>query len=344
MTVSPSAPAPLGLDGLSAADPAYVESVRFGLDRVEARLRVAVRSADLDLVSQTARHLVEAGGKRFRPLLAVLAAGFGRPDDPAVIEAAVVVELTHLASLYHDDVMDEADVRRGVDAANSRWGNSVAILTGDYLFARASEVIADLGPEAVKIQSATFARLVTGQIRETAGPPPGVDPLEHHMRVLAEKTGSLIATSARLGAMMAGVPAPTVEVLSRYGEAVGLAFQMSDDLIDIASDPADSGKTPGTDLREGVPTLPMIFARRTANGSSADPGARRLAELLAGPVAEADVEEALTLLRRSPAMAEAQAVAESYARRARALAGSLPDLPARAALESLADYVVARTS
>lgn len=333
------APARGSLAGLEVVDPALEASVRTGLERVEARLRAAAAS-EFGFVTSTARHLMDAGGKRFRPLLALLAAHFGDPAAPGVVESAVVVELTHLATLYHDDVMDEAIARRGAVSANSRWGNTIAILTGDYLFARASDVLADLGPEAVRVQARTFSRLVTGQIRETAGPQPGEDPIDHHLLVLAEKTGSLIATSARFGATFAAVPAPQVELLHRYGEAVGVAFQLSDDLLDITAERAESGKVPGTDLREGIPTLPVLFALRSADG---DPDSTRLRELLAGPVPEESIPEALALLRRSPAIDAARGVLRSYADRAHGLLRDLPDVPARAALEGLADFVVSRT-
>src|ERR687889_1367433 len=163
-----------------------------GLGRVEEALLTAVGSEHA-FVREAAGHLVAAGGKRFRPLLALLAAELGNPTAPGVVESAVVCELTHLATLYHDDVMDEAAVRRGAPSANSRWGNSVAILVGDYLFARAADIAATLGPEAVRLQARTFARLVHGQIAETVGPRPGVDPVDHYLHVIAEKTGSLIA-------------------------------------------------------------------------------------------------------------------------------------------------------
>jgi len=331
---------PLTLTGLEFADPALSESVRDGLDRVEQRLRDAVGS-DFDLVGEPARYLVEAGGKRFRPLLTLLAAHVGDPSAPGVVEAAVVVELTHLATLYHDDVMDEAQVRRGAESANSRWSNTVAILTGDFLFSRASSVLAELGPEAVRIQARTFERLVTGQIRETAGTPPGTDGVEHYLRVLDEKTGSLISTCALFGGLFGGAPAPVVDVLRRYGEAIGIAFQLSDDLLAVASDSVESGKTPGTDLREGVRTLPVLYALRSP---AADPPSARLRELLAVlPPDESAIDEALDLLRRSPAMDQARAVLLSYADRARAVLDDLPDVPARTALLALADYVVART-
>jgi len=334
-----TAPAP-GLTGLDLAEPALAASVQAGLDRVEALLRESVRS-DFALVGEAARHLADAGGKRFRPLLTLLAAHVGDPSAAGVVESAVVVELTHLATLYHDDVMDEASVRRGAVSDNARWTNTVAILTGDFLFSRASDLLAELGPEAVRIQARTFSRLVTGQIRETAGPPPGGDPVAHYLTVLAEKTGSLIATSAMFGAMFGGAPAAVADLLRRYGELIGIAFQLSDDLLDVAADSAASGKTPGTDLREGVRTLPVLFALRSA-GSSAEE--IRLRRLLAEPLPEPDeLSEALDLLRRSPAMAEARAMLMSYAGRARSLLSGLPGSPARDALSALADFVVART-
>src|SRR5262249_2762474 len=253
------------------------------------------------LVERAARYLVEAGGKRFRPVLTLLASHFGAdPENEQVIAAAVVVELTHLGTLHHDDVMDEATVRRGAASANARWGNTLAILTGDFLFARASDVLAGLGPEAVRIQARTFARLVSGQIRETVGPGEG-DPVEHYLSVLADKTGTLSATPALVGARLAGADRGAVDGLRRYGETIGVAFQISDDLLDVASDPAESGKTPGTDLREGVRTLPVLYAL-----ASSDPAEARLRDLLAGPLTDdARHAEALRLLRISPAMATA---------------------------------------
>ena len=227
-------------------------------------------------VTQAATHLMMAGGKRFRPLLVLLAAETGpHPEAEEVETAACVVELTHVASLYHDDVMDEAALRRGADTANARWDNLVAILTGDFLFGRSSELTADLGPDAVRIQARTFTRLVEGQILETVKPGPGEDPLAHYLEVVAGKTGSLIATSARYGAMFGGARPEVVEALRAYGEIVGSAFQLSDDILDIASESDTSGKTPGTDLREGVPTLPVLMAR-----TSTDPADARLLVLL----------------------------------------------------------------
>jgi heptaprenyl diphosphate synthase len=232
--------------------------------------------------------------------------------------------------------MDEATLRRGARSANSRWDNTVAILTGDFLFARASEITADLGTEATRILAQTIAVLCEGQIRETLGPQPGDDPVEHYLSVLAEKTGSLIATSGRLGALLSGADPVAVDVLTRYGATIGMAFQLSDDLIDVVSETVQSGKTPGTDLREGIRTLPVLYALR-----SGDPA---VAALLDGPLDDdAAHASALAALRGHPAMAEARATLESYVADAKRIASDLPDTPARAALLALADFVLART-
>ncbi|HLM07733.1 MAG TPA: polyprenyl synthetase family protein [Blastococcus sp.] len=321
---------PEGALGASLAD---------GLVRVEEALSSAVGS-EHPFVREAAGHLMAAGGKRFRPMLALLAAQLGDPRAPEVVQAAVVCELTHLATLYHDDVMDEAAVRRGAPSANSRWSNSIAILTGDLLFARASDLLADLGPDAVRIQARTFERLVTGQIRETVGPQPGDDPVAHYLAVLADKTGSLVATSARFGAGFAGVDPALVTALTAFGEEVGVAFQISDDLLDIVSQDGASGKAPGTDLREGIATLPALFVL-----SGDDPADARLRELVARPVTdEREHAEALALLRSSSGLAQATVVLGQYADRARARLGPVPAGDVRDALSALCDYVVTRTS
>jgi heptaprenyl diphosphate synthase len=255
-----------------------------------------------------------------------------------------VVELIHLATLYHDDVMDSATMRRGAQSANSRWDNTVAILTGDFLFAHASRLVADLGPEAVRIIAETFAELVTGQMRETRGPRPGDDAIEHYLTVIAEKTGSLIATSGRYGGMFSGCTPEQVESLHRFGAAIGTAFQISDDIIDITSPSADSGKTPGTDLREGVNTLPMLYALQ-AGSTDRGGAAERLRTLLARPITDdAEVDEALGLLRTGPGVARARTVLAQRASAARAELAKLPDCPAADALASLTTYVVDRTA
>ena len=337
MSTGDSVLAALGLE----IDPAVDETVTATLAAVEEALRSNVASAD-PLVADAARHLMDAGGKRFRPMVLALAAEFGDPSRAEIVPAALVVELTHLATLYHDDVMDEADVRRGAPSANARWGNSVAILVGDYLFARAADIAASLGPEAVHLQARTFARLVHGQIAETVGPR-GSDPIGHYLSVITEKTASLISTSARFGGLFSGAAPEHVEALAGYGETIGIAFQLSDDLLDIASESVQSGKTPGTDLREGVPTLPVLYALAD---DDQDASAVRLREILAiGPVTDDAMHaEALGLLRESAAMKRARETVRTYAEEARSRLASLPDAEPKRALESLCDVIADRTN
>ncbi len=319
-------------------DPEFTERVSALLEVVEQRLAEAA-VADSDFVTEAALHTISAGGKRFRPLLVVLAALLaGEADEDAIVRAALVMELTHVASLYHDDVMDEAQLRRGAPSANQRWDNTVAILVGDYLFARASSIVATLGTEYVKLQAQTFARLVQGQIAETRGPLPGEDLLTHYLGVLADKTGSLIAASTIFGGMVAGLGENELRALDAYGEEIGVVFQLSDDLLDIASD--SSGKTPGTDLRAGVPTLPTLLARTSTEPSDA----RLLALLDADLSADADLAEALDLMRAHPAMTEARAEITRRAEIARAHLAPLPDGPAKQALSALCDGVITRSS
>jgi heptaprenyl diphosphate synthase len=293
------------------------------------------------LLASVSRHLIDAGGKRFRATLVLLAGQFGNPADERIVPAAVAIELTHLATLYHDDVMDEAVVRRGHESANSRWSNMIAILTGDFLFARASSIVSDLGAQAIRIQADTFSQLVSGQIAETVGPAPGADPLAHYLRVVRDKTGSLIATAGRFGAMFSGAPPEVVAGVTGACQAIGVAFQLSDDILDVTSDSAETGKTPGTDLREGVRSLPVLHALR-----SADPAGGRLRQLLTtADLTDPELHaEALALLRADPAMAAARADLRRWADTASEQVAGLPDVPARAAFEAMCDYVVRRTS
>jgi heptaprenyl diphosphate synthase len=334
----------VGPFGLTVRDKALEADVRAGLSAVEEGLIEATKS-DVPFITGAAQHLVRAGGKRFRPLLVMLGAQFGDPYAPGVVPSAVVVELTHLATLYHDDVMDEADVRRGVPSANVNWTNSVAVLTGDYLFARASHILADLGPEAVRIQAEAFERLVTGQIMETAGPGDGQDPVQHYLDVIAGKTGSLIAVAGRFGGLMSGADESVVSILTQYGERVGTAFQLADDVLDIASDSHESGKTPGTDLREGVPTLPVLRLRAHAASPQATAEDRALLELLDGDLTDdARHAEALTALRAHPALEQARRDTVRYANEAREMLTPLPDCAAKTALSQLCDAVVHRAA
>ena len=306
---------------------------------VEALLRSHTRS-EYPFVDETAHHLVAAGGKRLRPLLTLLTAQYGDPNREGIIAAAVACEITHLATLYHDDVMDEAPLRRGVESANMRWGNTIAILTGDFLFAKSSDLLADLGPAAVRLQARTFERLVIGQIMETQGPNPGQDPLEHYLKVVADKTGSLIAASARYGGMISGAPADITDTVTVFGEKIGVAFQLADDVIDIASESNQSGKTPGTDLREGVPTLVTLNVMKSNDPADAD-----LKRLLSAPIEdEPTVQEVLLALRNHRALDESREQLHQVAKQARGALGPLPINDATGALMSLCDAVIDRSA
>ncbi|WP_280468675.1 polyprenyl synthetase family protein [Nocardia cyriacigeorgica] len=324
--------------GVDLGDSELAATVRTGLADVE-KLLIEELSDGASFLQEAALHLAKAGGKRFRPLFTILTGQLGpRPTDPDLITAGTVVELVHLATLYHDDVMDEATMRRGAPSVNSRWGNSIAILAGDYLFAHASRLVSTLGPDAVRIIAETFAELVTGQMRETMGAAEAKDPVAHYLRVVWEKTGSLIAAAGRFGGTFSGADTEHVERLARLGDAVGTAFQISDDIIDISSESAQSGKTPGTDLREGVHTLPVLYALRD-EGADGD----RLRTLLARPLeTDAEVDEALALLGRSPGMAQAKQKLQEYADLAYAELSALPPGPANDALVRLVRYTIER--
>ena len=330
----------MSVAAIPGVDEALAARVADGLDAVAARLTEVVDHDD-PFVAEASGHLAAAGGKRFRPLLTLLASEVGDGWDERVVDAAVGVELTHLASLYHDDVMDEADLRRGVQSANARYGNSTAILVGDLLFGTASRVIAGLGAEAVRIQAETFVQLCAGQIRDDRQTGVGGDAeaaVTAYLSILADKTGSLIATAARYGAMFGGCDEATVRTLTAYGEKLGIVFQLADDLLDISSE--SSGKTPGTDLREGKATLPVLYAR-----TSRDPADARLLELTSRPVTdEAELAEAITLLRAHPAMKQAQAHTDRVADEARALLDGLEPGPAVDALRALVDGVSKRSA
>ena len=331
---APATPPVLALPGLTAE---LAQRLGDGLAAVDRLLTETVDHDD-PLIAEASGHLAEAGGKRLRPLLTLLAAEVGDGINEQVVAAATGVELTHLASLYHDDVMDEADVRRGVPSVNAKYDNSTAILIGDLLFGKASELVAGLGAEAVLIQAQAFVRLCAGQIREDRPCPPGTVPVDYYLSVLADKTGALIATAARYGAMFGGCSAQQVETLTAYGERLGMAFQLSDDLIDIASDSHDSGKTPGTDLREGVDTLAVLYAK-----SSTDPADARLRELLSGDLhGDVRLGETVALLRANPALDRARETTRAVGSQAVRLLEPLPDGDAKTALAALVTTVVDR--
>ena len=325
--------------GIPDIDSALEQELLVSMAEVEVLLRGSIEGK-YPLVIETSRHLVDAGGKRLRPLLTLIASQFGNPKAKGIIEAAVVCELTHLGTLYHDDVMDEAPLRRGVESANNRWNNTVAILTGDYLFAKTSQLLADLGPEAVRLQAFTFERLVIGQITETQGSSEGKTQLEHYLNVVADKTASLISASARYGAMISGADVKIMDALTKFGEEIGTVFQLADDIIDITSDSKESGKTPGTDLREGVPTLVTLFILESNDPADAD-----LKKILSAPITdEAVVAETIMKLRSHSALTKSRELVAGYGRSAQKHLELLPEGPAKAALVGLSQAVISRTS
>ena len=325
--------------GIPDIDPVLEKDLLASMAEVEVFLRNSIEGK-YPLVIETSRHLVDAGGKRLRPLLTLIASHFGNPRAKGIIEAAVVCELTHLGTLYHDDVMDEAPLRRGVESANNRWNNTVAILTGDYLFAKTSQLLADLGPEAVRLQALTFERLVIGQIMETQGSSTDKTALEHYLSVVSDKTASLISASARYGAMISGADEKIMDALTKFGEEIGTVFQLADDIIDIASDSKESGKTPGTDLREGVPTLVTLFILE-----SDDPADAELKKILSAPITdEAIVAQTILTLRSHSALTRSRELVAGYGRSAQKHLEILPEGPAKAALVGLSQAVISRTA
>ena len=305
---------------------------------VEAGIGVAVSNLD-PMISEISSHLANAGGKRLRPALLLLTAHLGDPERPELIDAAVVMEITHLGTLYHDDVMDQAPKRRGVDTAQVVWGNSLAILAGDLLFARASTLVSDLGAEALRLQARTFERLVVGQFKETLGLREETNSLDHYFAVLRDKTGSLIALSAQLGAMLAAAPEELQKPLSEFGEAIGVAFQLVDDIIDIASDDADSGKEPGTDLAAGVSTLPLLLLEESPDKSD-----QALLARIRGATSRAELAPLIVELRQHPVLDQAREAANGWADRALLAIEPLPAGSVKSALEGFAEAVVERTA
>ena len=326
------------------ADPGLAEHLAARQELVEQRLREALDVPDV-FIGATSQHLALAGGKRLRPLLTLLTAELGDADQPQVLDAAMVVELTHLASLYHDDVMDDAALRRGAPTAHAVWGNTVAILTGDLLFARASKAAAALGQEVLVLQADTFVRLCTGQLHETVGPQAGDDPIQHYLDVLSDKTASLIATAARFGAMLAGCTPDVVATVGTFGERIGVAFQLADDVLDLVSDGTVSGKTPGTDLREGVPTMPVLLLRARAAQPGASQADLDLVAMLDGDLSDdASLAAAVAALRAHDVVRETRALAAAEGRAAVRELDALPAGPVRSALVDFAGALVDRTS
>jgi len=328
----------------SSAERSLVKKLDQALEQVEVGLKQQLRFAD-QVADVTGTYLLDAGGKRVRPVLTLLAAELGGGANEDVIKAAQVVEITHLASLYHDDVMDDAPLRRGVPTAQLVWGNSVAVLTGDLLFARASQLIADLGERAIRLQADTFERLCMGQLHETVGPQLGEDPVAHYLKVLADKTGSLIAAAAQFGVVFSGAPAAFEPAVLEFGEKIGVAFQLVDDVIDLSTADADTGKQAGTDLRAGVVTMPLLKLRANATRDASSAALLTYLEAdVIGAADDVDVSEGIARLRAHEVTAETLADAREWARQAVAALAPLPDGAVKKALTRFADSVVDRTN
>ncbi|MGH2590021.1 MAG: polyprenyl synthetase family protein [Actinomycetota bacterium] len=324
------------IPGLEAPDPVLEGEVRSRLEEVEVALEKAVR-ADSDMLAQTSSYLLKAGGKRFRPILVLLSGYFGDPTDQRLIPGSVSIELVHQATLYHDDVIDEADARHGVPAANVRWDNTVAILTGDYLFARASEISTDLGTDICALLARTIATLCDGQIREVEAAGRTDQSEDAYMEIIRRKTGALIATSCRLGGILSDSPGEHLDVLEEFGEALGLAFQLSDDIMDLTATERELEKEPGQDLREGVFTLPVLHALNEG------PNGDELRDLLAtGRADAAGLPRSLEIVRSAQSLGHARGAVVAEVDRAQELARRLPPGPARTALDQLAEYLAAR--
>jgi len=328
----------------------FAAAIEDGLDQVETGLLNQVSFAD-DLADVTTRYLLNAGGKRVRPTLALLTAQLGSGNTPEVVIAAEALEITHLASLYHDDVMDEAGMRRGVPSAQKVWGNSVAILTGDLLFARASKLMSGLGERAIILQANTFERLCLGQLHETIGPRDGEDPIDHYIQVLADKTGSLIAAAAEMGVIFGNAPEEYRTSVKVFGEKIGVAFQLIDDVIDLAAGEEETGKTPGTDLRSGVATLPLLYLRDLAktDPNAADLLARIERDVNAAQYSpehphEVELARAIAELRGHPVTQKTLDEAHRWAREAVEALAPLPEGPVKKALTRFAESVVERSN
>jgi heptaprenyl diphosphate synthase len=267
-------------------------------------------------------------------MLVLLCGHLGDPTDARLVPCAAAIELTHLATLYHDDVMDEAAVRRGVASVNARYDNTVAILTGDYLFARSSSLAADLGTYVSRVLADTIAALCEGQIMESEHAATDHQTIDRYLAVVERKTAALLATSCHLGAWLGGAPPEHVAAATEFGRSLGVAFQLSDDVLDIAGREEESGKVPGTDLREGIWTLPVL----TTLAGRADG-----ADGLRAALEKRDVAAALELLRSNGSVEAALGAVGEWAARATQALSPIPSGAARTALERLARFLSQRT-
>ena len=325
------------IPGLEAPDAVLETEIRGRLDLVERELEKSVHVESSGLLTETSSYLIAAGGKRFRAMLVLLAGYFGDPTDPRLIPGSVAIELVHLATLYHDDVIDEADARRGAPSANVRWDNTVAILTGDFLFARASEISTDLGTDVCRLLARTIAVLCDGQIREVDSSAKVDQPESNYLEIIRRKTASLIGTSCRLGGMLSDATPEDTDTLEQFGDALGMAFQLSDDIMDITASQMELGKEPGSDMRMGVYTAPVLHA--LANGERREELARLLQH---GPPDGELLDRAIEIIRSDGSIEHARLAVTAEVGRATGLARRLPEGAAQHALTQLAAFLAAR--
>ena len=299
-------------------------------DRVEAALLDAVRTRDAYL-TEIASHLIVAGGKRLRPVMTVAAAQVGgqSPVSDDVILGGISCELVHLGSLYHDDVMDESPERRGVETVNAKWGNLQAILAGDFLLSRASEIAASLGNDIAGLLARTIGQLCEGQIEELRHTYDRTRTVPSYLVSIEGKTASLYSTSARIGALLAGLPATQVEALTNYGTAFGMVFQIVDDLLDIIATDEELGKPAGHDMEEGVYTLPVLLTLAAGGDAS-----NELTDILGKPLSSYERDKALSIVRTSPGIASAIDSAQSYVQLCEQYCNKLPQSAATDALRA----------
>lgn len=299
------------------------------LSRLEECLRAAVRGED-PFLNEVASHLIEAGGKRIRPALALTAASLaGEAVSRETLLGGVSVELVHLASLYHDDVIDEATRRRSVESVNARWGNLVAIVAGDFLLARSAEIAASLGPEVAGLLAATLARLCQGQVAEVRAAYQIDRDEKDYLGVIANKTAALMSTACRIGALTAVLDRSRVDELTAFGESFGMVFQIRDDVLDVIATEEELGKTPGQDLAEGIYTLPV---QRALQDRVHGP---RLRDLLGKPLSEHERDTARALVAASPGITAASDLAREYAASAAESADRLGDSALGSSLSQL---------
>jgi heptaprenyl diphosphate synthase len=304
-------------------------------ERIEKRLLAAVESDDAAM-TEMASHLVRAGGKRLRPVLAALASTTGGPGAVVSDEAVtggVACELVHVGSLHHDDVIDEAETRHGVDSVNTRWGNLRAILSGDFLLARASELAASLGTEVAGLLAATIGRLCTGEVRELQLAYRVDRTVADYAAAIEGKTAALFSTACRIGALVADLPRPQVDALTDFGLHYGMAFQVVDDILDVVATDDELGKPAGHDMAEGVYNLPVL---RTLTGA----GGGELRSLLGGPLDAEAQSRALAAVRSGEGIAQSVIEARAYVDRAVDDLGALAPTPAADALAAGARHLL----